>query len=202
MQYCPRCGSQLGTKSEGGRDRPACLTEGCGFVHFGEPSIGCGAVVMRDAKALLIQRGLPPRGTWQIPGGFVEVDEHVHNAIEREVLEESGVVARVEEAIGFRYQAQVHPDRPNSNIYVVFRLAPISGQPNHDGEESLAAGYFSLEELTQMENVQGLSLWAIRLALAAPKGAGLVLHQADGSVLRPGGSLFGLPVDAGPKTTA
>ena len=198
MQYCPRCGSQLGMKSDGGRDRPACLTAGCGFVHFGEPSIGCGAVVLRDGKVLMIQRGLPPRGTWQIPGGFVEVDEHIHSAVEREVLEESGVIAQMEEAIGFRYQAQVHSDRPNSNIYVVFRLAPISGEPNHDGEESLAAGYFSLEQLAQMENVQGLSMWAIQLALSAPKGAGLVMHDADGTVLRPGGSLFGLGVDASP----
>ena len=34
MRYCPRCGSALGMKLEGGRERPACLAEGCGFVHF------------------------------------------------------------------------------------------------------------------------------------------------------------------------
>ena len=73
VKYCPRCGSELDIKWDGGRDRPACLTDGCGFIHFGDASIGCGAVVIRGERALLIQRGIDPgRGSWQIPGGYVE----------------------------------------------------------------------------------------------------------------------------------
>ena len=92
MNFCPRCGSKLGMKLDGGRERPACMAEGCRFVHFGDFSFGCGAVVLRDGKALLIQRGINPnRGAWQIPGGYVESDEEILSAVEREVLEESGV---------------------------------------------------------------------------------------------------------------
>ena len=84
--YCPDCGSLLATKFEGGRDRVACLTDGCGYFYFGEASIGCGGVVVRGDRALLIQRGIQPgRGTWQIPGGYVEADEVIHAAVEREV---------------------------------------------------------------------------------------------------------------------
>ena len=57
MNYCPRCGSELVWKFDGGRDRQACPKEGCGFLHFGHHSIGCGGMVIRDNKALLIQRG-------------------------------------------------------------------------------------------------------------------------------------------------
>ena len=60
MNYCPRCGAKLGSKVDGGRERPACLVQECGFVHFGDSSIGCGAVVIRDNKALLVQRGINP----------------------------------------------------------------------------------------------------------------------------------------------
>jgi len=58
-------------RPNGGRDRPHCIAEGCGFIFFGDFSIGCGGVVIRDRKesqngdvpgtgiqeALLVQRG-------------------------------------------------------------------------------------------------------------------------------------------------
>jgi ADP-ribose pyrophosphatase YjhB (NUDIX family) len=191
--FCPKCGSLLSTKFEGGRDRVACHTDGCGYFYFGEASIGCGAVVVNDGKALLIQRGLQPgRGTWQIPGGYVEADEVIHTAVEREVLEEAGIVARVTDSLGWRHTASVN-DRP-ANIYVVFRLDHVSGDPIHDGDETLNAGFYSLAEMAEMEGVQALSLWAIRLALAHPPNAGLVSNH-DHFEMRPGWSLFGLNRD-------
>lgn len=192
VEYCPRCGTKLVKKLEGGRDRPACPTEGCGFFFFGDYSIGCGAVVLRDGKALLIQRGINPgRGSWQIPGGYVEADEAIHSAVEREVLEEAGVEAKVVDVVGFRHAAG-RTDRPNANIYVVFRLSPVSGEPRFDGEETLGAGYYSLDELSRMERVQSLSLWAIRLALVTPLRSGLAQHPNSPGLTFTGWSLFGL----------
>ena len=189
MNYCPRCGTKLESKFEGGRERPACPAEGCGFFYFGDYSIGCGAVVIRDDKALLIQRGINPnRGAWQIPGGYVESDEEIFSAVEREVLEEAGVVASVSDVIGFRHAAGGR----NTNIYVVFRLLPVSGEPRYDGEESIGAGYFSLDEIAQMGRVQALSTWAIQQAFNTSMGTGLTLDQSAISPLRPGWSLFGL----------
>lgn len=60
MNYCPGCATPLEMRADGGRERSACPAEGCRFIHFGNFSIGCGAVVSRDGKALLIQRGLNP----------------------------------------------------------------------------------------------------------------------------------------------
>ena len=190
--YCPRCGSVLAAKVDGGRERPACLADGCGFLHFGESSIGCGGIVIRDGKALLIQRGLNPgRGTWQIPGGYVEDDESIPDAVEREVLEEAGVVARVREVVGFRHSAST-PGRPNANLYVVFRLDLVSGEPRSDGVETLGADFFSLAELGEKEGMQALSVWAIKLALSGDHGSGFVSHH-ESFDLRPGWSVFGLP---------
>jgi len=192
--FCPKCGALLSTKFEGGRDRVACHTDGCGYFYFGEASIGCGGVVMSGEKILLIQRGIMPgRGTWQIPGGYVESDEVIHTAVEREVLEEAGIVARVTDSLGWRHMATVSPERP-SNIYVVFRLDHVSGDPMHDGDETMNAGFFSLEEMGEMEGVQALSLWAIHLALAHPPHAGLVSNH-ERFEMREGWSLFGLNRD-------
>ena len=63
-------------------------------------------------------RRTPARSWWQIPGGYVEVDEAIDVAMEREVLEETGVTARIREVVGFRHAAGLQPERPVSNIYV------------------------------------------------------------------------------------
>lgn len=50
------------------------------------------AVVIRDGQVLLIQRkGMPGRGLWALPGGFVEQDEFVIDAAIRELMEETAL---------------------------------------------------------------------------------------------------------------
>ena len=193
MNFCPRCGTGLISRFEGGRERPACPAEGCGFLHFGQSSIGCGGVVIRDERALLIQRGInPSRGDWQIPGGYVESDEEISDAVEREVLEEAGIVARVSDVVGIRHSVAGSIGGPSANVYVVFRLQVVSGEPRHDGEETIGAGYFSLEEIELMDRVQSLSVWAIQRALAIPPGAGFTLYRDVVPSGRAGWSLFGM----------
>ena len=188
MNYCPRCGSKLGSKVEGGRERPACLSEGCGFIHFEDCSIGCGAVVIRDNKALLIQRGINPnRGAWQVPGGYVESDEEILAAVEREVLGEAGAKAKVSEVIGVRHAVGA----PSANIYVMFRLQPVSGEPRFDRFETIGAGFFGMEELAQMDNVQSFSMWGIKRALEVPAGSSLTSEQGGLRIGRLGWTLFG-----------
>ncbi len=104
MKFCPKCGKPLVTRHEGGRDRLACPDSECRYIFFGDFSIGVGGVVIRDGKVLLIRRGHEPgRGWWQLPGGYAEADEPVVAAVEREVLEEAGVRAKVVEVLGFRH---------------------------------------------------------------------------------------------------
>lgn len=193
MKFCPQCGTELGTRIEGGRERDACPADGCGFVHFGDFSIGASAVVIRDNKALMIQRGINPgKGSWQIPGGYVEHDEEFVKAVEREVLEEAGVVARFMDVVGFRHAVGGAGGTASANIYVISRLEPVSGEPQHDGVETTGAGYFSLEEMEAMERVQGLSIWAIKRALGTPLGSGFIVDVGIDGIARPGSSLLGL----------
>jgi ADP-ribose pyrophosphatase YjhB (NUDIX family) len=58
--------------------------------------LAVGAVVLReDGAVLLVQRGRPPlAGMWSLPGGKVEPGELVARAVEREVLEETGLAVR------------------------------------------------------------------------------------------------------------
>jgi len=67
---------------------------------FTAARVGVGAVVIRDGKVLLVERGRAPgKGLWAIPGGSVELGETLQAAAEREILEETGVVIRAGEPI-------------------------------------------------------------------------------------------------------
>ena len=199
VKFCPRCATSLQTGAIGGRERPFCPAEGCGYVFFGDFSIGCGGVVIRDGKVLLVQRGHNPgKGSWQIPGGYVEADEPIVEAVIRECKEEAGVTAELIDVLGFRHSigAPNNPAGASTNIYVVCRLRPIAGEPACDGDEIADAGYFTLEEVERMERVQSLSKWAIQRALET-KGSGFIVAHDSADPDRPGWTLFGVPLPLG-----
>jgi 8-oxo-dGTP diphosphatase len=57
-----------------------------------QPGVGVGGVVLAEGRTLLIRRAKEPlRGRWTIPGGTVELGETLTAALEREMLEETGL---------------------------------------------------------------------------------------------------------------
>jgi ADP-ribose pyrophosphatase YjhB (NUDIX family) len=60
------------------------------------PIVGVGAVIVEGGKVLLIRRRYEPlKGQWSLPGGAVEVGEALERAVEREMLEETGLAVDV-----------------------------------------------------------------------------------------------------------
>jgi ADP-ribose pyrophosphatase YjhB (NUDIX family) len=61
------------------------------------PVLGVGAVIWNDKREIvLIRRGKAPRqGQWSIPGGHLEWGESLHDAVVREVLEETGLSVEI-----------------------------------------------------------------------------------------------------------
>ena len=126
-------------------------------------NLGVGGAVVREGRLLLVRRASRRgRGNWQIPGGFVEQDETIEVAVVREVAEESGVVAEVEGVLGIRNRYD--PDNGNS-VYVILALRPVSGEPTPDAREVDRAGYFSLAEIDQLEQVPAINREVARRAL-------------------------------------
>lgn len=81
-------------KEAGGRRRPICSQ--CRFAHFGTFFVAAGGAVINDGRVLLARKAQEPAlGKWTLPGGFVEEDELLEDAVVREVREETGVAAAV-----------------------------------------------------------------------------------------------------------
>ena len=106
-------------------------------------NIGVGGAVVRGGQLLLVRRASRHgHGNWQLPGGFIEPDETIEQAVVREVQEEAGVKGEVEAVLGLR--SRYDPDSGNG-IYIVLLLRPVSGEPTADGHEVDHAAYFTLE---------------------------------------------------------
>ncbi len=94
--------------------------------------VGVGAVVIRNGKILLVERGREPgKGLWAVPGGSVETGETLQAAAEREILEETGVVIRAGEPV-FAFDLIERDDAGGLKFhYVIIDLAAeyVSGEP-------------------------------------------------------------------------
>ena len=64
-----------------------------GRSYPSRPYLAVSAAIIRDGKVLIVRRARPPaRGVFTLPGGGVEAGETLHEAVIREVLEETGLV--------------------------------------------------------------------------------------------------------------
>jgi 8-oxo-dGTP diphosphatase len=120
-----------------------------------------GGVVVGPMGLLLVRMAYgPTKGRYMLPGGIVDPGETLDVAVAREVLEETGVTARVRGVCGVR----TRHDGPNNDLYVLFLLEPVSGEPVSDGKENEDARYFTLPELDR-DDVTDLSAYFGRLAM-------------------------------------
>jgi 8-oxo-dGTP diphosphatase len=64
------------------------------------PIVAVLAVVLRDQRALIVQRAQQPNaGRWGFPGGVLELGETVADGAMRELREETGIVAEPAEVL-------------------------------------------------------------------------------------------------------
>jgi NAD+ diphosphatase len=86
FKHCPACGSDKFVQNNEKSKR----CESCGFVFYINPSAAVAAFILNEAGDLLVcKRGKEPeKGTWDLPGGFVDGNETGEEAMIREIKEE------------------------------------------------------------------------------------------------------------------
>jgi ADP-ribose pyrophosphatase YjhB (NUDIX family) len=94
------CGARLTTARDEGRTRRRCPR--CRWVFYDNPVPATGAIVERGRRILLARRAAPPyRGSWDLPGGFLEAGELPERGLRRELIEELGARPTGVRFVGF-----------------------------------------------------------------------------------------------------
>lgn len=146
IKYCMNCGHATELREESGRLRPVCPN--CGNVHYFAPLVAVAVIIVReDGRFLLVQRGEDPgKGLWGLPGGYVEADETLTNALSREILEETSLELEVGEIIGVW---SFYNDYKELSGAVIVYSARIQSGNLQLGSDSVAAEWVGFSELNR-----------------------------------------------------
>jgi 8-oxo-dGTP diphosphatase len=110
-----------------------------------KPSVTADGIVLKGSEMALIRRLKDPfRGSYALPGGFLNYGETLEECVVREVLEETGLKTRILELVGV-YSA---PDRDPRGHFVtaVYHLEPVGGSLKA-GDDAKDAEWVPLDRL-------------------------------------------------------
>jgi ADP-ribose pyrophosphatase YjhB (NUDIX family) len=157
LNFCPSCGTALtfGEVPGEGRDRLSCPA--CGHILYVNPRLVVTTLPLTEAgEVVLIKRGIEPGvGAWAQPGGFLEVDETVHEAAVRETLEETGLIVEPGDLVGLytRLEAAV--------VTIVYEARIVGGTPSPTPEATEVRAY-APAEIPWSEIAFRTTTWALR----------------------------------------
>ena len=132
------------------------------------PLVGVGGVIIHEERALIVQRGKPPRqGEWTVPGGMLELGETLRGGTEREVLEETGLVVKAGQVLDVF--DSIHSDREGRTQYhyvLVDFLCTWMGGELKAASDVAQARWITREELESMPLI-GFTAQVIKKAFEA-----------------------------------
>jgi 8-oxo-dGTP diphosphatase len=120
-------------------------------VHYFAPQVAAVAILTRagEERFLLVQRGEDPgKGLWGLPGGFVEMGETVHEALCREILEETGLTIEIGELVGVR--SFFNDAKRIAGVAVVYETR-VTGGELQTASDCTDAAWVTFEEAMRYE---------------------------------------------------
>ena len=91
------------------------------IVQPTHPQLAVSAAIFRAGKVLLVRRARSPaKGFYSLPGGRVEFGESLHQALTREVDEETGLAIEIAGLAGWR---EVLPSTGGAGHYLIMSFA-------------------------------------------------------------------------------
>ncbi len=119
---------------------------------YPRPALTVDAVVFRESdqkEVLLIQRlNEPFKDLWAFPGGFVDMEETVEDAVGRELFEETSL-SGISLKQFYTYSA-IHRDPRHRTVSVVFVGKAEKNTEPKAGDDAKKARWFGLDDLPKM----------------------------------------------------
>ncbi|RNG38106.1 NUDIX hydrolase [Streptomyces botrytidirepellens] len=127
-----------------------------------------GVIVDDAGRALLIKRR--DNGKWEPPGGVLEREETIPDALQREVLEETGIKIALPATL-----TGVYKNMTGLIVSMVFRCEAIDGVPT-TGAETRALRWVTRDEVTDLAD----EAYAIRVLDALDNTSPPAVRAHDG----------------------
>ncbi len=123
------------------------------------PYLAVSAAIVHDDRVLIVRRARPPaQGLYTLPGGVVEPGEALHEAIAREVAEETGYAIEPVALAGYR-EAIAHDagGRVRRHFVILAFAARLRGGELTLNDELMEARWCKLEDLSGLQTTEGLA---------------------------------------------
>lgn len=130
------------------------------------PRLGVSVLLEHEGRVLLVRRAKPPfEGAWSLPGGSVEFAEKLADAARRELVEETGLIAEVDETPA--EIVEILPEDPRIPggghfVIAVFRARIEDGEPRA-GDDAAEAVFVAPETLDALAMTPGTAARIRRL---------------------------------------
>ena len=116
--------------------------------HWRKPSVTTDGIVFKNGRIVLIRRRNDPfKGSYALPGGFVNYGERLEDCVVREVLEETGLRTQIVRLIGL-YSAPGRDPRGHF-VTAVYELRPTGGALKA-GDDASSAEWVPVADIPQM----------------------------------------------------
>src|ERR1700732_815992 len=113
---------------------------------YATPKVDVRGVVFRDDKLLLVQERSDGLGT--LPGGWVDVNDSPSEAVEREIVEESGFHTKAERMLAILDRAKHGHEPPFPfHVYKLFILCRLEGGEARTTMETIGVDFFGENEI-------------------------------------------------------
>lgn len=116
------------------------------------------AAIIRDGRVLIVRRARPPmRGVFTLPGGVVEAGETLHEALVREIREETSLAIAPVALAGHREVIARDAEGKVERHFIILAFAArwLSGEPKLN-EELAEARWLRPDEIAPLKTTEGL----------------------------------------------